>query len=106
MSAVSGDLSTYCHRRFGLEPHDSLRRLCLHLLKMLDKAFKAAVLCQHLFPNLVQLFDDWIFDHSQGSSSSDGVQINGGSYPDARQTAYTCGSMFAFAMCLQFQLSK
>jgi hypothetical protein len=77
----------YCYRPFGIEPHDSLRCLRLHLLKMFHKAFKAAVLCQHLFPNLVQLFENRIFDHSQGSRSSDGVQINGGSYPDARQTA-------------------
>ena len=106
MRSVSGNLPTYSHWRFRFESHDPLRRLCLYLLKMLHKAFKAAMLCQHLFANFVQLFDDWIFDHSHGSRSSDGVQINGGSYPHARQTAYTCGRILAFAMCLQFQLSK
>jgi len=64
------------------------------------------MLCQHLFSNLVELFNDRIFSHGHGSMSSDGVQINGGSKPKARQTAYTCGRMFPFTMCLQFQLSK
>jgi hypothetical protein len=107
MPDCSGNLPTaYCNRWFRIEPHDSLRQLCLNLVEMFHEAFESAVFGQHLFSNFMQLFDNRIFDHSQGSRSSGGVQINGGSYPDARQTAYTCGSMFAFAMCLQFQLSK
>jgi hypothetical protein len=64
------------------------------------------MLSQHVFADLVEFFDNWIFSHSHGSMSSDGVQINGGSKPESRHTAYTCGRMFPFTMCLQFQLSK
>ena len=40
------------------------------------------------------------------SINSNGVQIIGGSYPKALQIASILGRMTAFAMCLQFQVSK
>ena len=73
---------------------------------MPDQPFQTAVLRQHFLANFVKLFDDRILGHSDGSMSSDGVQIKGGSYPEERHTEYTCGRMFPLTMCLQFQLSK
>ncbi len=40
------------------------------------------------------------------SINSNGVQITGGSYPEALQIASIFGLITAFAMCLQFQVSR
>ena len=40
------------------------------------------------------------------SINSKGVPITGGSYPEALQTASIFGLITAFAICLQFQVSR
>ena len=54
-----------------------------------------------------RFLDDRIFPHGRYlSMSSCGVQMTGGSYPDARHCLSIARRIVAFAMCVQFHESK
>jgi hypothetical protein len=82
-----------------MKANDSLRHFRLQVAKMPHESFEAAMLGQHLFTNLVEFLDDRIFSHCHGSMSSEGVQINGGSNPEARHRIHLRGKPSGASLC-------
>ena len=91
-----------------LSRHDTAAVLTLTLPEVLAQRRKVVIKPrEELRARRPRLLHDRIFPHGRYLSiSSCGVQMTGGSYPDALHCLSIARRIVAFAMCLQFHESK
>lgn len=91
-----------------LSRHDTVAVLTLFLAEVLAQRCKVVIKPrEELLARRTRFCDERIFPHGRYLSiSSCGVQITGGSYPDALHCLSIARRIVAFAMCVQFHESK
>jgi len=91
-----------------LSRHDTAAVFTLFLAEVLAQRRKVVIKPrEQLLARRARFLHDRIFPHGRYLSiSSCGVQMTGGSYPDALHCLSMARRIVAFAMCLQFHESK
>jgi len=106
MTAIETDVAVR-QPRSGENPLKLKRIHHVELLKVRTERVQVIVEpLQERLPRCTRFFNDWIFPHDHSSMSSSGVQITGASKPASWHVSVTKRRIRAFAMCLQFHVTR